>query len=395
MIPRYFAICVMLLVLGVVGTAIFAQEPQVDPEIQSIHARIEKALSELRAKAAFPGVSVGFVLADGRSGAVTCGMADVEENIAITPSDRFLAGSVGKMFVAAATLQLAEDGKLSLDDRAEKWIGDEPWFHRLPNASELTVLSLLNHTAGLPEYYGQAGVDDEIKGNPDRQWTPYDRLKYVFDLKPLFAVGKGWSYADTNYILVGQIVERASGKLLFELIDEQLLKQLKLGGIVPSSTREIDRLIPGYASPTNPLGFSGRMVIDGKFIINPQIEWAGGGLATTPADLALWAKFLFEGKAFHEAATLESMLSGVEMAKGRGGAKSSKYGLGVMIRDSKWGPVYGHGGWFPGYRTELAYFPDRKTAIAVQFNTDANASLKKGVSAYLMDIAQILFEPAH
>ncbi len=359
MIPRYFAICVMLLVLGVVGTAIFAQEPQVDPEIQSIQARIEKALSELRAKAAFPGVSVGFVLADGRSGAVTCGMADVEENIAITPSDRFLAGSVGKMFVAAATLQLAEDGKLSLHDRAEKWI------------------------------------DDEIKGNPDRQWTPYDRLKYVFDLKPLFAVGKGWSYADTNYILVGQIVERASGKLLFELIDEQLLKQLKLGGIVPSSTREIDRLIPGYASPTNPLGFSGRMVIDGKFIINPQIEWAGGGLATTPADLALWAKLLFEGKAFHEAATLESMLSGVEMAKGRGGAKSSKYGLGVMIRDSKWGPVYGHGGWFPGYRTELAYFRERKTAIAVQFNTDANASLKKGVSAYLMDIAQILFEPAH
>ncbi len=81
------------------------------------------------------------------------------------------------------------------------------------------------------------------------------------------------------------------------------------------------------------------------------------------------------------------------MAKGRGGTRVSKYGMGVMIRDSKWGPVYGHGGWFPGYRTELAYFPERKTAIAVQFNTDANTTLKKGVSAYLMDVAQILFEP--
>lgn len=393
MIARYFAVCVMTLVLGVVGPAIFAEEPQVDSEIQSIQAKIEKSLSEQRAKADFPGVGVGFVLADGRSGVVTCGLANVEENIPIKPSDRFLAGSVGKMFVAAVTMRLVEDGKLSLDDRVEKWLGDEPWFRRLPNASELTVLSLLNHTAGLPEYYGQAGIADEIKANPHRQWTPYDRLKYVLDLTPLFAVGEGWSYADTNYILIGQIAERASGKLLFELIEEQLLKPLNLGGIVPSSTREIDQLIPGYASPTNPLGFSGRMVADGKFIINPQIEWAGGGLATTPADLARWAKLLFDGRAFRKAETLETMLSGVEMAKGRGGTRVSKYGMGVMIRDSKWGTVYGHGGWFPGYRTELAYFPERKTAIAVQFNTDANTTLKKGVSAYLMDVAQILFEP--
>lgn len=320
-------------------------------------------------------------------------MANVEENIPVTSSDRFLAGSVGKMFVAAVTLQLAEEGKLSLDDRVEKWIGDEPWFQRLPNAPELTVRSLLNHTAGLPEYYDQAGIADEIKGNPIREWTPYDRLKYVLDQKPLFAVGEGWSYADTNYILVGLIAERASGKPLFELIDAQLLKPLNLNGIVPSSTREVDRLIPGYASPTNPLGLSGRMVMDGKLIINPQIEWAGGGLATTPSDLARWGKLLFAGKAFRQAETLETMLSGVEMARGSG-TKIPKYGIGVMIRDSKWGPVYGHGGWFPGYRTELAYFPERKTAIAVQFNTDANTMLKKGVSAYLMDVAQILFEPA-
>ncbi len=116
----------MTLVLGVVGPAIFGDEPQVDSEIQSIQAKIEKVLREHRAKADFPGVSVGFVLADGHLGAVTCGMADVEENIPITPSDRFLAGSVGKMFVAAVTLQLAEDGKLSLDDRVEKWMAMSP-----------------------------------------------------------------------------------------------------------------------------------------------------------------------------------------------------------------------------------------------------------------------------
>lgn len=193
MIARCFAVCMITLSLSVVGPAIYAEEPQVDSEILSIQAKIEKVFSEHRAENDFPGVAISFVLADGRTGVVTCGMANVEENIPVTSSDRFLAGSVGKMFVAAVTLQLVENGKLSLDDRVEKWIGDEPWFQRLPNAPELTVRSLLNHTAGLPEYYDQAGIADEIKGNPNREWTPYDRLKYVLDQKPLFAVGEGWS----------------------------------------------------------------------------------------------------------------------------------------------------------------------------------------------------------
>ena len=376
------------------AATVSATEPTADADIRLIQERVHAALEDLRAKAAFPAVGVGFVLADGRSGGVACGMADVENNVLLTISDRLLAGSVGKMFVAAITLQLAEEGKLSLDDLAAKWIGNEPWFGRLPNASELTVRSLLNHTAGLQEYYDQPGVAEAIKADPDRQWTPEDRLKYVFESKPLFAVGKGWSYADTNYVLVGLIAERAGGKPLFELIDGGLLKPLTLNGIIPSNSREVDRLVAGYAGPKNPLGFDGRTVTNGKLMTNPQIEWAGGGLATTPEDLARSAKLLFEGKAFQKRETLEMMLSGVDMPSRKDATKRSQYGLGVMIHDSQWGPSYGHGGWFPGYRTEVAYFPERKVAIAVQFNTDIGPSLKKGVPAYLIDVARIVFEPA-
>ena len=114
------------------------------------------------------------------------------------------------------------------------------------------------------------------------------------------------------------------------------------------------------------------------------------GLATTPEDLARWAKALYEGRAFTKKETLEAMLTGVDASSGRGGGRGAKYGLGVQIRDTEWGPCYGHGGWFPGYRTEMAYYPERKVAIAIQFNTDIGQSLKKGPSAYLTDVTRVM-----
>lgn len=386
---------VLALALGLATGVAPAQTPKPAEErdLQTIRARMQAALDELRAQAAFPGVSVGFVLADGRSAGVSCGLADVENKVPLAPADRLLAGSVGKMFVAAVTLQLVEEGRLALEDRAERWLGKETWFGRLPNAPELTVRSLLNHTAGLPEYYERKGVAEAIRADVDRDWSPAERLAYVLDTKPLFAVGKGWSYADTNYILVGLIAEKAGGKPLFEQVEERLLKPLKLGGTVPSNRRAVPGLVTGYADPRNPLGFDGRTLTDGKLMMNPQVEWAGGGLATTPEDLARWAKQLFEGRVFQKKETLEAMLDGVDTTAGRGGANGPKYGLGVQTRNTEWGPSYGHGGWFPGYRTEVAYLPDKKVAIAIQFNTDISSSLKKGVSTYLVDVARVVLGP--
>jgi D-alanyl-D-alanine carboxypeptidase len=336
-------------------------------------------------------VSVGFVLPDGRSAGVSSGLADVENKVPLKPTDRLLAGSVGKTFVAAVVFQLAEEGKLELDDTLEKWLGKEPWFARLPNAKEITLRSLLNHTAGLPEYFEQKGFAEALKADHDRAWKPSELMAFVLDAKPLFAVGKGWAYADTHYILVGMAAERASGKPLFEEIQRRLLKPLKLAGIVPSDRREVAGLVTGYVGPRNPLGFEGRTVRDGKLVTNPQFEWAGGGLATTPEDLARWAKALYEGGTFKKKVTLETMLSGVDATGGRGGGKGNKYGLGVQIRESEWGRSYGHAGWFPGYLTEVAYFPERRVAVAVQFNTDIGKSLKKGVPAYVTDMARIIF----
>lgn len=361
-----------------------------DQEFEKLRDRVQAKIDDLRGMADFPGVSVGFALADGRSAGVVSGLADVEGKVAFKPSDRLLAGSVGKTFVATVVLQLAEEEKIDLDDLLVNWLGKEPWFDRLPNGKDITLRALLNHTSGLPEYFEANEFVDAMKANLDREWTPAERMAFVLDAKPLFAVGKGWSYADTNYILIGMVAEQAAGKLLFEEVDRRLLKPLKLSGIVPSDHREIARLVTGYADQRNPLGFNGRMLVGTKLVVNPQLEWAGGGLATTPEDLARWAKVLYEGGTFMKKETLEEMLSGVDAASGRGGGKKSRYGLGVQIRDSEWGLSYGHGGWFPGYLTEVVYYPEKKIAVAVQFNTDAGKSLKKGPPAYAGDIVRAI-----
>jgi D-alanyl-D-alanine carboxypeptidase len=170
-----------------------------------------------------------------------------------------------------------------------------------------------------------------------------------------------------------------------------LLAPLKLDRTIPSDRRVLPEVAVGYSMPRSPFGVEGRMIRDGQFVLNPQFEWAGGGFASTPEDLARWAKALYEGRC-HKPETLAQMLTGVDASQGRGGGRGQKYGLGVQIRESEWGPSYGHGGWFPGYRTEVEYFPKHKVAVAVQFNTDAGRAIRKGLRAYIGDVARIVLD---
>ncbi len=354
-----------------------------------LQQKIEAKLLELKADAQYPGVTVGYVLADGTAGSVSVGIADLENKTPLKPKDRMLAGSIGKTYVAAVTLQLVQEGKLRLDDKIETWFGKEAWFARLPNARDLTLRMLMNHSSGIPEHILANGFLPAVKAAPDKVWKPEELLTYVLDAKPLFAAGKGYSYADTNYILVGMIFERVTKKNLYAEVQRRLLKPLKLARTIPSDRRVLPEVITGYSMPNSPFGYEGRMIREGKFVFNPQMEWTGGGFASTAEDLARWAKALYEGRVL-KPDTLQQMLTGVETGQVRGGGKDAKYGLACQIRPSEWGVSYGHGGWFPGYLSEMEYFPEKKIAIAVQFNTDAGRQIKRGLRAYIAEVAKII-----
>ncbi|MDX2032927.1 MAG: serine hydrolase domain-containing protein [Blastocatellia bacterium] len=363
-----------------------AQIPVWRPGYRDLGEKLQARFKELRKENEFPGVNIGLAMADGQSISVSIGYSDLEALKPLKPADRMLSGSIGKTYVSAVTLQLVEERKLNLDDKIETWLGREPWFARLPNGREITLRMLMNHTSGITEHVTRREFTRRLVAEPDKVWKPEELVAYSLDLPPLFEAGKGWAYADTNYILVGMIFERVTGRTVYGEVERRLLKPFKLKETSPSDSRVLAGLIPGYSRLASVFGFEGRTLVDGRFVINPQMEWCGGGFVTTAEDLAKWAKVLYAGKVLRPF-TRNWLFEAVPAKTGPG----DQYGLGVMVRQTPWGVTYGHGGIFPGYLSEMQYFPDHKTAIAVQFNTDDMKTLKLRPRAYVEEVARIVF----
>jgi D-alanyl-D-alanine carboxypeptidase len=329
-----------------------------------LRARLQSKLDSVRQAGGWPGATLGVALPDGSTLALATGVSDTARRTPMRPTDRLLQGSVGKTYVAAIALQLVHEGKLDLDARVSRYLGDAPWFARLPNAADITVRQLMTHTSGLVRYEFQPAFTAALRRDPYRTWTPADRLAYVMDTKAPFAAGQGWEYSDTNYIVLGMVLERITGRPYHDLLRQRLLEPLGLRNTIPSDRRRLPGVVNGYAGPNNELGGYDQSMVNGELAVNPQLEWTGGGVASTAEDLARWATLMYEGKAF-DASLLPRMLDGVPARLG----PNVRYGLGVILRQTRLGPGYGHSGFFPGYATEMLYFPDSRVAVAVQVNS--------------------------
>ncbi len=364
------------LACAVTISAATAQQPA---EQASLRTALQSKLDALRSDIQAPGVSLALALKDGTTIALTSGMADTEKKIALKPSDRLLQGSVGKTYVSAVALQLVHEKKLDLADRVSKHLGQESWFARLPNASDITVRQLMTHTSGLVRYEFQPKFAAQLTSDPMKAYTPVERLEFIFDTEAPFAAGQGWEYSDTNYIVLGMILEKVTGQPYYAELKRRVLDPQGLKDTIPTDRRDLAGVANGYAGQKNDLGGYDASIVDGLFAVNPQFEWTGGGIASTTADLARWAKLLYEGKAF-DPSLLPLLLDGVP-AKGLG--RDAQYGLGVILRPTALGPSQGHSGFFPGYATEMMYFPELGIAAAVQVNT--SDPYPRGLAAFLVE----------
>ncbi len=337
------------------------------PELQ---ARFQAEVETLGAQYELPGVTAAYILPDGSVGTAAAGLADIEAETPMSPESRMLAGSVGKTFVGAVAAVLAQDGVLDLDDPVASWLGDRPWFERLPNHDTITLRHLLLHTSGLPDH-----VDSEDfhrawrlrRDGDDAPFEPEDLIAFVLDRPALFAVGEGWSYTDTGYLLAGLVIEAATGRSYYDTVTQRFLKPLQLTLTAPSDRCELPGLAAGYLSPDNALGLPVKTTVSpGVMAWNPRLEWTGGGLVSNPRDLVSWAKALFEGRAM-SAPYLATLLQSTPV----GTDPNTRYGLGVGIHeDGPLGPTWGHGGWIPGYCSSVRYYPRFGVAVAFQINTD-------------------------
>lgn len=362
-----------------------AQKPSAVTGTNVLRKELQLKLDEWHNAGKFPGATLGVALPNGESFGLAVGFSDRDAKTPMKPDDRMLAGSTGKTFAAATALQLVKEGKIDLDAKVEKYLGTEQWFAQLPNAKDITVRQLMNHTSGLVRYEFKDTFTKDLTASPEKIWKPAELVSYLLGEKAPFEAGKGWDYSDTNYIVLGMIIEKVTGKKFYDEANRRVVKPLKLSNTIPQDSPRIKGLIQGYAGENNPFGGKDAMITDGKFAINPQFEWTGGGWASTSEDLARWAKMMYEGKAF-DASLVPVMLDGVPAKLGR----DAKYGLGVIIRPTQGGLTYGHSGFFPGYMTDMMYFPEHKFALAVQVNTSVPQNMGKPLGRVLVEMAEVI-----
>lgn len=292
-----------LLTIGVIGSyGPLARAGDLgDREFAILLADFQNAVDAERKRYQIPGMTAAFVLPDGRLGKVASGSADLERHEPMTPDSRMLSGSIGKTVTSAVAVKLAEQGVWSLDDKLSRYLGRNAWFPRLPNSEQLTVRLLLQHRAGLENYYDNPRFFDLLRRETatDPSYAPkFETLiEFVADRPPLFPPGEGFKYTDVGYLLIGLAIEQATGRPYYETARVLLLDPLGLNLTSPSNVRRLPGLTQGYANGRNALLQGPKMLgEDGQLTYNPSIEFTAGGFVTNSGDLARWARALYSAR---------------------------------------------------------------------------------------------------
>jgi D-alanyl-D-alanine carboxypeptidase len=328
---------------------------------RGLAARLQLILDQNRKLFAAGGASAAVVVPDEGVWTGASGIADPSAGTPVTRETVFALGSVTKTFIAALALRLAEDGILALDDPLARWM---PAF---PKANQITIRELLNHTSGVADVAESPSFLEAQLAHPRRAWTPRRILAYVG--RPLFAPGADWSYSNTNYILLGVVIEKAT--------DSTVAAQLRRLVLQPASADRV--FVQGEQVVPEPVMRS-EFDIDGDggaddlsdgttTIPNTALAtaaWTAGGLAGTPEAVAVFGNALFSGRLLSRTSLSEMTDFSAQLGKGRGGGLG--YGLGLTRFEIPGHEVFGHGGSIPGFRCALWYVADAHVTIAFCWN---------------------------
>ena len=246
-------------------------------------ANVQRALKRVTAAGA-PG-AIALVRDGNQTFRVTSGYGNLEQKASMRPTDRFRIGSVTKTFVATVVLQLAGEGKLGLGDTVERWL---PGI--VPNGKQITVRELLNHTSGIFDVTNDKGFIARVLWKPTEVWTPRKLVATATAHKPLFAPGATWSYSNTGYILLGQIVEAASGNSIGTEFDRRIFGPLHLRATTFASSPHIAGT---YAHGYFPLDGTRPRDVS---VFSQSSTWAAGAIVSTADDLANFYRALLRGR---------------------------------------------------------------------------------------------------
>jgi D-alanyl-D-alanine carboxypeptidase len=323
--------------------------------------RLDRTLERQRVRRAIPGVSATIIFADGSSWSGASGFADVRSGVPVTSDTAFAAASISKTFVAAVALQLVEDGKFALHERVAT---------RLPTLGldrRITVRMLLDHTSGLHDFFFHPRIDRALLADRAAPWTSSRSLRYVG--KPYFKPGRGWHYSNTNYLVLGLLIEHVTGRSLANEVRDRFLDPL---GLEDTYTQAVEKPRGAVAHAyrfasgshtARPVDLSdGTVVMPFRSVVTAA--GAAGSIAGSSADLAGWARELYGGSVL-EPGTLALM---IDATRTRRFKPRVPYGLGAQAVAIDGRPAVGHSGRFLGMRGVMRWLPGERIAIVVLTN---------------------------
>ena len=341
----HLAICLALPVCGTCA----AQAPASDAERVS---RLEQIAKSYTRDNAFMGT---VLVAAGDKVLLNKGYghADLEWNIPNAPDVEFRLGSVTKQFTAILILLLQQDGKLKISDPVSRYLPDAPkaW-------EKITLSNLLGHTSGIPNFTSQHEFMT-WRMNPH---TTDEELAFFRDRPLDFQPGAKFEYSNSNYEVLGAIVEKVSGKKYGDLLKQRIFDPLGMHDTgLDADTLILPKRAQGYQRSSKGL--------EHAVSESMTVPWAAGSLYSTTGDLLLWERGLFGGKVLN-AASLKQMTT-----PGMGG-----YGLGLFIHPEADATVVNHGGGIEGFNTDLTYIPEKGITVVVLGNVNGSAPGEMGAN---------------
>jgi CubicO group peptidase (beta-lactamase class C family) len=342
---------VVVLVLGVFAQNLFARAEDPSQQVDQIFAAYSRSGS--------PGCSLG-VIRDGMFlYRKSYGAASLELGVPLSSESVFYVGSVSKQFTAASVVLAAEQGFLSLDDDVRKYIPELPNY-----GHKITLRQMLNQTSGFRDFFDLIYFSgrDAAEFN-----SPNEILKLIERQKGLNNVpGAEWVYSNTNYFLLGIVLQRATGKTLAEYAAENIFRPLGM-----AHTRFYDDasvVVPGRVAAYD----SGKR---GAF----QVDWSttyavvgGGGLMTTVGDLLKWDSNFYSNQLGKGTLVKELETPGI-----LNDGKSSTYGMGLIFGNYRGLPIVEHNGSLFGYRADILRFPEQKFTVVCLCNVSNAAPEEK------------------
>ncbi|HUR37178.1 MAG TPA: serine hydrolase domain-containing protein [Terriglobales bacterium] len=328
---------------------------------------IDKGVEEALAKSGVPSASIAIVKDGKLAYAKAYGIADLSTKKPATTDMRYSVGSISKQFTAAAVMMLVEEGKLSLDDKVGKF------FPKLTRANEITLRQLLTMTSGYQDYWPQDYLMPEMM-----QPTTAQHILDKWAGKPLdFEPGTKYQYSNTNYVIAGLIVEKASGMPIFDLLQKRVFTPLKM-----TSVMDIDK---GRLTESDPVGYERYALGPSRPAHKEGVGWifAAGELAMTPTDLAKW-NISFMNRTLLKPESYRAMQTTVLLKNGF----APGYGLGLDVGMNQGRFFVAHTGEVMGFVASNRVWPDEKVSVVVLTN-----QMTSGAGQIEDCIRDVLFPP--